>query len=155
MYSKLSEKTTRQNCGLLRLPEAVGSTKNPNFISAQEHCLVRFLLFFYRKSNLYVYSLFDWNKFFNDLNIISQHFIISFSKYEENCKEFTKRLSTTDKRTLVPDLYVFTLKFHSNFSLYKKDKNMKKNFSKKNKKKTKLYFKQLFSTDAMIFSKKI
>ena len=38
---------------------------------------------------------------------------------------------------VVPDLYVFTLKFHSNFSLYKKDKNMKKKNSKKNKKKKK------------------
>ena len=35
----------------------------------------------------------------------------------------------------VPDLYVFTLKFHSNFSLYKKDKNMKKKIPKKKKKK--------------------
>ena len=34
---------------------------------------------------------------------------------------------------VVPDLYVFTLKFHSNFSLYKKDKNMKiRIFQKKN-----------------------
>ena len=47
---------------------------------------------------------------------------------------------------VVPDLYIFTLKFHSNFSLYKKDKNMKKKIPKKNK---------LFSADAMIFSKKI
>ena len=38
---------------------------------------------------------------------------------------------------VVPDLYVFTLKFHSNFSLYKKDKNMKK--------------KLVFSTKFLIF----
>ena len=56
----------------------------------------------------------------------------------------------------VPDLYVFTLKFHSNFSLYKKDKNMKKKKSKeKEKKKKYLHFMRLFSADAMIFSKKI
>ena len=55
---------------------------------------------------------------------------------------------------VVPDLYVFTLKFHSNFSLYKKDKNMKKKIPKKfPKKKIYLYFMQLFSADAMIFSK--
>ena len=56
---------------------------------------------------------------------------------------------------VVPDLYVFTLKFHSNFSLYKKDKNVKKNISKKKKKKKiYLYFMQLFSADAIVFSKK-
>ena len=49
---------------------------------------------------------------------------------------------------VVPDLYVFTLKFYSNFSLYKKDKIMKKKIY------FYLYFMQLFSADAMIFSKK-
>ena len=55
---------------------------------------------------------------------------------------------------VVPDLYVFTLKFHSNFSLYKKDKNMKKKIPKINKYIFYLYFMQLFSADARLFSKK-
>ena len=66
----------------------------------------------------------------------------------------TMLLSQIREQMVVPDLYVFTLKFHSNFSLYKKDKNMKKKISKKNLKKIYLYFMQLFSADAMIFSKK-
>ena len=35
------------------------------------------------------------------------------------------------EQMVVPDLYVFTLKFHSNLSLYKKDKIMKKNSKEK------------------------
>ena len=37
------------------------------------------------------------------------------------------------EQMVVPDLYVFTIKFHSNFSLYKKDKNMKIRIFQKNK----------------------
>ena len=43
------------------------------------------------------------------------------------------------RQMLDPDLYVLTLKLHSNFSLYKKDKNMKKKiFALENIKKTAL-----------------
>ena len=56
------------------------------------------------------------------------------------------------EQMVVPDLYVFTLKFHSNFSLYKKDKNMKIRIFPPPKKKKYLYFMQLFSAEAKIFS---
>ena len=54
----------------------------------------------------------------------------------------------------VPDLYVFTLKFHSNFSLYKKDKNMKKKKSKEKEKKKNTFILWDFSVRTLWYFQK-
>ena len=56
---------------------------------------------------------------------------------------------------VVPDLYVFTLKFHSNFSLYKKDKNMKIRVFQKKKKILPLFYATFQCGRYDIFKKKL